>query len=614
MESETTFADKFHNLNESRAGTIGFNDEDSRNDRHEKRRTETLQETDYARDDDHMEKISIDAFLEGQRLKLVQKEWDEYIFPEYLPEDVALMPIEVVSGEPDPKIILQLDVSRTRNIGGDPTKRFHIERTPLIIENREPSVIQPLPERIRIISKPLIIIFDELDSKSRLGLRIPPPTDSVVDATVFLRPYQELFYREQQLRDWLTALEGHFETYERTRRSPSTPEWTRRDDHVEQERAQGSATLPAPLYQETPTDQISKAEQGSIGSSGPIGSYEPITAGNEDERNNGRPYSLSHSISALLHLRCLMGFIDTALKPKQEYISSPKCTRIHFHDLWHLFKPGDEVIQQDGKQALVVLRVQVPRHRIEDPYYRWQRMAAADASYDDDDIENEKVECDDGSFMVHCAFIDFDGKRFGPVSKKFKILPFDEPRLVITLPVYPLRCDEDSQARQNMIDRGRMLLKISRLTTMYYEGVTLDQREAINSQVVIDYDEVFADEIRRNMWKPKIRNLDTSGDRLGLPCNSMCCDYQNVHDGFEIDSKMTEDYIMSLFPDISKREPSLILQPRSLEEVLYSPGKLTETELLIMTHRVFGFVLRSHKWGKSEIIAGIFPKEQNIRN
>ncbi|KAK6207239.1 hypothetical protein LQW54_007323 [Pestalotiopsis sp. IQ-011] len=204
-------------------------------------------------------------------------------------------------------------------------------------------------------------------------------------------------------------------------------------------------------------------------------------------------------------------------------------------------------------------------------------------------------------FRLHCAYVDFDGKNFGPVGRTFKIPPFDNLKTIKALPVYPLRYAEGTQTRQKLIKRGRMLLEVSNFKAMYYMGATLGKRDEIDSQVVIDFSEALADEKRRKEWEPTIGNIDTTPGNRGSACTAACCNSQTVHDGSSTDIDMTQAFIKRLLPDTSLGQSSLILQPRSLEETLSSASKLSDTELLIMTNRVFGFVLRSRKWAQLDL-------------
>ncbi|TID02058.1 hypothetical protein CH35J_004622 [Colletotrichum higginsianum] len=312
------------------------------------------------------------------------------------------------------------------------------------------------------------------------------------------------------------------------------------------------------------------------------------------------------SITALLHLRCLIQFIDTEIEPKRNYINSSQCTLIHFHDLWYLFKPGDKVISQEEKQVYVVLAVQTPYHKVEEPWERWNRPRVVAKNPDSDsDGGNDENEGDDNPFILSCAYIDFDGKAFGPVAKKFNISPFGELKSIKSLPVYPLRYAREPQARQNIALRGQMLLDVAKFKAMYYVGATLDNRDEIDSQVVIDFNEALADEDRRKAWEPKIAPPSSSmryaGETHNKPCLGLCCVKQSVHLGYFVDLEMTENYVKTLIPANSLQSPSLLMSPRSLEDTLESRRELTETEFLVMTYRVFGFVLRSRKWAQLDL-------------
>ncbi|KAJ3960890.1 hypothetical protein N0V92_002444 [Colletotrichum tropicale] len=300
---------------------------------------------------------------------------------------------------------------------------------------------------------------------------------------------------------------------------------------------------------------------------------------------------MANSITALIHLRALVEFMDNEMKPKQDYVDGTECSHVSFHDLWHLFKLGTEVIEQGGKQAYVVLRVEVPIHNVEEPWGRWSKNLKDDSE--------EQPKKDRTGFIFHCVYIDFDGKNFGPVSTAFTIPPFGDAKSITTLPIYPLRL-KGEDARQDLINRGRILLDVADFRAMYYTGATLDKKDEIDSQVVVDFSEALADDERAAAWEPIISPVNIAPeDEDDRSCNAMCCRYHYVHLGHSMDLKMTTDYIGTLVPDARAR--SLILSPRSLEDTISSMDELTETELLVMTYRVFGFVLRSRKWAQLDL-------------
>ncbi|KAF6825057.1 hypothetical protein CPLU01_10510 [Colletotrichum plurivorum] len=526
--------------------------------------------------DPEITQISTKAFTNGEPVKMMQVDWDVFVHKKGDAKTSILTPIDVISGEPDSQIILQLTgtVRRNKKPGSSALRR--IERVVPTGEDGQPSRTLPLPERIRIHSVPLTTTFQRIMASRGVHTPWLIAKDGSV---VILRPYQELLYYESELRECLAKLEKRFENYYGTETIPGTSISTQ-NEKKQTENGEDVEDRSAGEHEDADGDVDDNASR------------------KDDDMDGIDEYNLSMSITELLHLRCLMGFVDTEIKPKQEYIRSNNCTHIHFHDLWHLFKPGDEVIEQKEKQVFVVLRVQIPRHKVEEPWERWNRRVV-----DDSDSSDNEDEGDDLPFTLHCAYIDFDGKNFGPVSRKFKITPFGELKAVRSLPIYPFRYAKGVQKRQDFIKRGQMLLDVANFKSMYYMGVTLDKRDEIDSQVVIDFNEALADDDRRKAWEPTIGPVNTAPDKRHDDdnCVALCCLEQSIRDGFATDTKMTEDYIRKLMPDSSLGAPSLILSPRSLEDTLGSAGQLTETELLIMTYRVFGFVLRSRKWAQLDL-------------
>lgn len=542
------------------------------------------------------QKISTKAFLEGERARTIQLDWDEFVSD--VDWDTSIMcPIEVIAKDPESRTILLLGAERKERklrSGGQtlPTEN-----------NEEPYEQRPLPERIKTYSAPLMVILSQMTSDAVW-------TQSLGSSIVLLRPFQDLFYYEALLRQWLARLEKDFAGSDGSIDIPETPTRTGENDHkmegAKSASFEGSTgSLPSPASTSAEQQKVvdskhpgrSNVDDGNAyrenndrGFEGEEADFQNNGNDSDSDSEDSRSHEkqLANSMTALIHLRSLVEFVDNRLKPRQDHVESSICSHVSFHDLWHLFKPGTEVIEQGGKQAFVVLRVEVPVHKIEEPWDRWSKKLAGDSE--------EQATKDRSHFTLHCVSIDFDGKDFGPVSKAFIVSPFGDLKPVMSLPIFPVRFKGPS-TRENLIQRGRLLLEVADFKAMYYTGATLDKGDEIDSQVVIDISEALADDDRSAAWKPTISPVNTAPeDRRDAYCDAFCCRYHPIMDGFSTDLKMTTDYIGSLVPDA--RAQSLILSPRSLENTLGSIDELTETELLIMTYRVFGFVLRSRKWGK----------------
>ncbi|KAK5657447.1 hypothetical protein OQA88_3019 [Cercophora sp. LCS_1] len=118
---------------------------------------------------------------------------------------------------------------------------------------------------------------------------------------------------------------------------------------------------------------------------------------------------------------------------------------------------------------------------------------------------------------LHCVYIDFDGKCIGPVSRLFEITRFDGECDITSLGVYAL-CYAGGALRQRLIVRGRMFLEVAGVKHMHYKGLTLDMRDEVDSQVVIDFEEAFVAH-GNSEWRPQVKQLI---DASKLPKVDVC--------------------------------------------------------------------------------------------
>ncbi|KAH5219385.1 hypothetical protein HBI46_108910 [Parastagonospora nodorum] len=531
-----------------------------------------------------LEELCATAYMEGRAAEMDWMGWLDFIKPKGSYENSALFPLTAAIGDPEPQIILPIYTSsyRAEVHVREPMARVIERPTDHGFPNGSPSQ-ELLPERIKIHSEPLARILIAV-----LDARLTWNPNGLDGSNVFLRPFREFIYYEKQLREYLEKIEARFKRVQviegKLVTSMKTGEGAALEDRAVEAGDVGEAEDASDDRQLGPH----KATENSR--------LHPDQT-TEQSRTVSEDGSGHNSVASLMHLRSLVRFMDTEIIPKTKYIASKECLKIFFHDLWHLFQPGNEVVDQGEKQGYRVVRIEIPRHKVEDPWLRWtyRKFGKADDS-DEDDAEEEE----DDPVKVHCAYIDFDGKQFGPVSVKFTIQPYGGLRDIRSLPVYPLRYAKDTKFREKLIDRGKMLLDVAKFRPMYYTGYTLDTRDEIDSQVVVDFSEALANEARRK-WTPKIDSLRTAPDKgdVDEKCSAACCAGQGVGDDKYIDSRLTEDFVKSLLPDRSLGAPSLLLSPRPLEET--QVNEPTEDEYVVMTYRVFAFVLRSRKWAQLDL-------------
>jgi hypothetical protein len=446
----------------------------------------------------------------------------------------------------------------------------------------------PLPERIRIHSRHLIMILARIHGSDLIS-----EEDGKNTSLVLLRPFRLLSYYDEQIRDWHSKLVHDH----------SAPKSGIEVLNTNANQTESSAETPKPDADPEDTDQPSDSHLKK----------EPTV---ED------PQGWSTSSTALEHLPCLLEFMDTYIARKRAYLNSPACNNIAFSDIWHLFKPGDFVISNDRKQAYRVINVHSPPHKGTD---RWSYVYTSEK-----DNEKSRAQSD---ISIDCVYIHYDGKKFGPVLKRFKFRRFEGERLVTTLDIYPFRFYASSglrgpavkskqqgsdveevmetsiaQLRKKLIERGEMFVEVAGVKHMYYTGLTVDEpRDEVESQVVIDFEEAFASENNRE-WRPNITAIVNfvhsreEDDDESVGCEADCCRRENVHDDSYVESERSEKFTSDLIAEMENgpqgRLPSATIYPRTLEESKTKMNKFTEDELLIMSHKVFGFVLRDRTWGE----------------
>jgi hypothetical protein len=415
----------------------------------------------------------------------------------------------------------------------------------------------PLPERIRINSMPIIKILGKLRDDER-----------ITQPVVIIRPFKALIYHEPKIRDWYKKLVEKYNV-----KTLGIEE--------SQSGADGAgATVPE-------VAEHKSTKEDSDGEASDSEEVEENVSEFEDEEGS-IDSSLTddsdvNSEAALQQVQCLIDFMDTELDVKLKYLKSPNCKRVTFSDIWLLFKPGDFVIGQNERQAYQVIIVTSTGHRATSPY----------RNYLD---ETKKVE--ETAIRILCVHVDFDGKALGPVAKVFTIKRFEGERTAISLEIYPFSFARDPNLQQKLIKRGKIFLEVAAIKHMHYAGLTLETRDEVDSQVVIDFEEAFT---KHKSWKPRVdQTISMRNDYKIEPCREDCCIDDRIHDDAYVEKERNDEFRDSLFPPawtLSKM-PSVAIFPRPLKECQTEENKISDAELLIMSYRVFGFLLRSRRWGE----------------
>lgn len=224
--------------------------------------------------------------------------------------------------------------------------------------------------------------------------------------------------------------------------------------------------------------------------------------------------------------------------------------------------------------------------------------------------------------------MDFDGKKIGPVSTRFMIKEFAGERSVESLEIYPLRLHRfaadharkgkpmssgPQSLRQQLVKRGNKFFQAAcmKLENTFYNGPTKDGDE-VESQVVVDFETALTSKYRAPELESLLSDTNDSSTIISdmggyvwgeLRCMAACCESDYVCNDSFVDEKRKEEYINSLIPENSYAKlPSVAIYPRTLDDTT-DDNALTDDELLLMSYRVFAFVLRTRKWGELDSFA-----------
>ena len=514
-----------------------------------------------------------------------------------------------------------------------------------------------MPERIRINSKPIVLIMNQID-----------PIDESECPTVMLRPFKPLIYHEARIREvyqrliekWGSAdteastnqaaqstvpkdggngtmpavsdgavgpisAEGNTQNKAETALNhtagfgnvtvtASDKNVTRRDSIPPSSAAEISQ--PSPPIANGSTEQGANKE-GEKDASKKVAETESQSSRNEETED------LADCLEALRDLRCLIEFIDEDVKPIVDSYRDMTRQKIQFCDLWHLFKPGDLLhIPLGNKQSSDYYNFNGKQY-LQKPDDRFQEVwrvacTAAGRPHLEQSTENYGSighKSTVNAFLISAYWVDFNAARFVSRTFVFYMIPFPGERDITSLYCYPLRYSPKAdELKAKWKARGEAFREYTTFKYRYYIGKSLTcapdgyhgaqgeypkHAEHIDSQVVVDFGEALS---AQPGWR-------TSGDNLRLTTE-------------DSPGEIVEDYPTSYWKDGQRkildeeRDDEMYddehIDPKMLEEYIdrdsllrdhpmTSPagnGELDENHLVLLPNRVFAFVMKNRKWGK----------------
>lgn len=197
---------------------------------------------------------------------------------------------------------------------------------------------------------------------------------------------------------------------------------------------------------------------------------------------------LTHARAARDQLSCLINFMDTDMQDifdVKRQVADQTLKEVALEHLWLVFEPGDLVYSTNSPdessmyQAYRVLHVTGGR-----PVLGISSNSRASETIDwDSESETEEKARDNmrvtagvTRFIIDCFFIDFDGNRLGPKSRRFAIPAYSGKRKLDALEVFPCFVPpQHSDVYRALIERGRRFTRLANGTHKRYSGATLTE-------------------------------------------------------------------------------------------------------------------------------------------
>ncbi|CAG8949094.1 hypothetical protein HYFRA_00002223 [Hymenoscyphus fraxineus] len=461
---------------------------------------------------------------------------------------------------------------------------------------------ETIPERIRINSRQLLIFLRRTIGGAFLNFALG-------SSVVVLRPYKPLIYHESELRDAKDKLEAKL----------AIPHDS--SDAVSAARVK--------------SEDSGNVDQDHNSSSTNEGLPESETPGQKPEAIRRFPFHSfedTDTMEVLLDLTCLLKFLD-ALKPAIKSLQEPTLTpefdplippnikfrpKVDYHNLWYLFTPGDYVFAQTGQRVLRILQVTGGRSFLS-------------TESDTTDVGSPSAQ-KERLFTIDCYYIDFDGTRFGTVTRRFLIAPFEGARDIESLTVYPAAFKEDSEKLlQDMTEVGERFIDSTKLRHMHFDGRTevftptgskLDGKlhpEDVDSQVIVDFDRTFQ---FNSSWTPRFETpiylepairetLEMTRDSERRQHNIVYFEFSPEIERLPWTTRPGHPSGHCVLPDCCENEyilPDSSWDRQRMDDVVIGDPILrnidsSRTDLKpsrgdykLCPSRVFGFILRSRKW------------------
>ena len=253
------------------------------------------------------------------------------------------------------------------------------------------------------------------------------------------------------------------------RRFTDEPEISGKKTHLTSSEGQGN------------TPFLKEYQQASVplnGNEGPLHQHPDHTESDDKTCKHELSDDLLAEKEAIAHLGALLKFMKEDMKAVFERhhllrsSENSEETLVGFRDLWHLFIAGDLVVTDDPSPSRIYRVSILPAC---DLFSSKRPVTEIRMQSEGSHKQVESVYKQDSmSFLnVDVFYFDFDGRNFGPVEKRFRIVSYEGEKKVTDLPIFPLRFRKDAtRIRSQMLDRGTKFCDLCAIVHREYNGLS----------------------------------------------------------------------------------------------------------------------------------------------
>ena len=437
------------------------------------------------------------------------------------------------------------------------------------VQNKEDGL---LPHRIRINSVPAKRILDSL-CDDQLAFR------NDTDPLIIFRPYKILIHKKDEIKAKMHELEQRYTDRLNMNESATCSTDLDRDRSGTSSREQS--------YSDTNIKEDDKNDEENADFLAKREFPQGMIFFTDTDWNI---LTFSEIKEAVDDFRCLVRFIDEIVQPARNYLRSQPPT-VHFSNIWHLFPAGCLIYCRQSSTPQKIWRV-IQATGGRRYMSRPDRTSAADTSdwttrYSD--------------FTLDCYYLDFDGINFIRVCHRFTIERFEKPMLIEALPVMPLA---DAEKRLSGVDReifrerGKQFIDYTKPQYRYYEGFTVTHSPCGEPLCKLSEDGVTS----QRLFTERVESQVVVDFERGIQANPGLGPVEEAAECCEIDDAELEDVMESTERDDvwDKVTTDILLRNEQAKQQRWSKGdaKPEGDDLLLLPDRIFGFILRTRRWGK----------------